>query len=204
MLKAANKPIIAVDVDDVIAAHAPALVAYSNRRWGTNLTLDNYHEHWGNMWQVDHQEWQNRTDEYFSSGHIESYDSINGASEVLKKLSRNYKLVVVTARMASIDKPTREWVTKYYPGVFTEIYLTNLWSGSNKDDINRTKADFLKSIKAEYFIDDQLKHVLAAAEIGIKSLLFGCYPWNQTDGLPACATRVKDWPAVLEYFDGRS
>jgi hypothetical protein len=53
-------------------------------------------------------------------------------------------------------------------------------------------------------IDDQPKHCVAAADIGIKALLFGEYSWNRTDTLPVGVARVKDWVAVLQYFDEQS
>jgi len=41
----ANKPIIAVDIDDVLANLAQEIVDFSNKNWGTNLTIDDYNEH---------------------------------------------------------------------------------------------------------------------------------------------------------------
>ena len=38
-----------------------------------------------------------------------------------------------------------------------------------------TKGMLAKEIKADYLIDDQLKHCSAAAELGIPALLFGVY-----------------------------
>ena len=40
---------IAVDVDDVLAENAAGVVAFSNQRWGRNLTVDDYDEHWAKM-----------------------------------------------------------------------------------------------------------------------------------------------------------
>lgn len=37
---------IAVDLDDVLAISAQALVEYSNSRWGTRLTVEEYDEDW--------------------------------------------------------------------------------------------------------------------------------------------------------------
>lgn len=44
---------IAVDIDDVLADNAAGFVTFSNERWGTNLTPDDYGEHWVKVWQVD-------------------------------------------------------------------------------------------------------------------------------------------------------
>jgi hypothetical protein len=53
---------------------------------------------------------------------------------------------------------------------------------------------------ATYIIEDMPGHAFECAEAGIKTVLFGDYPWNKADKLPAGVTRCSDWPAVLEYF----
>lgn len=35
-----SKKVIAVDLDDVLSASAPAYVKFSNERWETNLTVE--------------------------------------------------------------------------------------------------------------------------------------------------------------------
>lgn len=67
-----------------------------------------------------------------------------------------------------------------------------------------TKGELAKSIGADYIIDDQIKHVLAAAELGIRGILFGDYAWNKADVLPDNVTRVNDWQEVLNYFETRN
>lgn len=200
----ASRPVIAVDIDDVIAAHAPAFVEYSNHKWNTHLEVSDYHDHWGEVWRVDHNEQEKRAVEYHESGFIETYPAIDGASEALKKLRTGYKLVIVTTRRVTIDPLTRRWIEKYYPGVFEEVHFAGIWDKADRNSIKLTKADLAKQIGGNYLIDDQIKHCFAAAEVGIEALLFGDYPWNQVDKLPPGVTRVKNWQEVLEYFDGRS
>ena len=47
---------IAIDIDDVLAENAIGFVAFSNERWGTRLSVDDYSEHWSEMWRVDSEE----------------------------------------------------------------------------------------------------------------------------------------------------
>ena len=75
---------IAVDVDDVLAENAAGIVAFSNQRWGTNLTVDDYDEHWAKMWQVDNAEVERRTAEIVSTSLSAGYGHIGGALEVLE------------------------------------------------------------------------------------------------------------------------
>lgn len=200
----ANKPTIIVDIDDVIAAHAPAFVEYSNQKWGTNLTIDDYQDHWGEVWRVDYDEREKRAVEYHNSGFIASYGVVDGALTTLKQLKNRYKLVILTTRRRSIDKLTKEWIKSNYPDVFDEIVFSGFFDSPTKESINMTKGEMAKQIGADYLIDDQLKHCVAAAGAGVQALLFGDYKWNRSDNLPVNVTRVKNWQEVLDYFDGQT
>lgn len=192
--------VIAVDIDDVIAAHAPAFVEYSNNIYGTSLTIDDYHDHWGRVWKVDHEEYEIRADEYHRSGYITTYGVVDGAYEVLNKLKSNYSLVILSARRQSVNQFTYDWVEKYFPSIFDDIIFAGFFDKTSNKSWKMTKASHAKKIRAEYLIDDQLKHCEAAAKQGIKSLLFGNYPWNQSNSLPSNVKRIKNWQEVLEYF----
>jgi hypothetical protein len=41
-------------------------------------------------------------------------------------------------------------------------------------------------------------------DIGVQALLFGDYGWNRKEKLVKGVTRVKEWAAVLQYFDEQS
>ncbi len=200
-----KKKTIAVDVDDVIASHAEALIEFSNQRWGTNLTINDYDEHWAKMWRVDQLELEKRAQEFFKD--FPSFKRFPDALEVLKALANKYKLVILTSRRQELAKDTKEWLNKYYPNIFSEIHYSGIWDNeqehSNKK-IKATKGELVKQIGADYLIDDQPKHCVAAAEAGVRALLFGDYSWQVVEKLPAGVVRVKDWPAVLEYFDAQN
>lgn len=199
---------IAVDIDDVLAANAEAFVAYTNKKWGTNLTIDDYDEHWAKVWQVEHDEERKRVNEIYASGIFKKYRHFPEALPVLNELAQRYKLVVLTSRQKSLAGDTIDWVQKYFKNVFSEIHFSGIWDDWNKKSsemIHHTKAEIAGQIGADYLIDDQLKHCGAAAGAGIKTILFGDYKWNQTkESLPKNMTRAKDWPEVLKYFNGQS
>lgn len=203
MPKPASKPIIAVDVDDVLAIHAQEFVNYSNNRWGTNLEVGDYHDHWAEIWQVDWDETQRRLHEYLNAGQFAKYRSVNDADAVLKKLKSKYKLAVLTARQQSLAKDTLAWVEKHFSNTFDEVHFAGIWDLGLEEAVKRNKTAVAKQIGAKYLIEDQLKYALPVAEAGIKVLLFGDYPWNKLEKLPKNIIRVKNWQEVLEYFDGR-
>jgi len=67
-----------------------------------------------------------------------------------------------------------------------------------------TKNDVIKQIGADYLIDDQPKHCIAAAKAGIKTVLFGDYKWNRDLKLRKNMVRARNWQEVLEYFNGQN
>ena len=193
--------IIAVDIDDVLAANAESFVAFSNERWGTKLATGDYNEHWAEMWGIDNEETEKRAHEFHNSGAIGRYRHYNDAKPVLAELSAYYKLVIITSRRRIVHDETLEWINLHFEDVFQEVHFAGMWDEITKDSSKATKAALCVEIGAGYLIDDQLKHCLAAAEAGLQTLLFGDYSWNYTDSLPDGVTRVRDWAAVKDYFN---
>lgn len=198
-----SKPIIAIDIDDVLAVHAASFVRYSNEKWGTNLRVEDYDEHWATVWKVDMEETERRAVEYHASGVIGQYDHYPEALHTLQQLAQNYRLIVATSRRAVVRPETEAWLTRCFPGVFDEVCFVGIYDGGlgNGGAFQKTKLDLLQDKGAEYLIDDQLKHCVAVAEAGLNAVLFGDYSWNQMDALPERIVRCKDWAAVLEYFE---
>lgn len=192
---------IAVDIDDVLAISAEALVDFSNARWGTRLTVEDYDEDWGKMWQVDVVEERRRSDEWHASDGISSKRPQEEGLTVLKHLSQSYRLVIATSRRKIIQEDTRLWLEKHYLGIFDEVHFSGIWDERTPDAHMLTKAQLCAEIGADYLIDDQVKHCVGAAEAGIQALLFGDYNWNRHAALPDGVTRVKNWQEVKEFFD---
>jgi len=190
-----NKPVVAVDIDDVLSLNAAGFTEFSNARWGTSLKPEDYQEHWGEMWQIDHAETVVRANEFHDSGVMASYLPISDAEQSLRRLSHHFKLVVVTSRREEIDVPTRAWLEQHYANMFEEVHYTNFY---RRDSLgfDATKAALCLSIGAQCLIDDQLKHCLGVAEHGVKAILFGDYPWNQAASLPPGVARAINWAEV--------
>src|SRR3990167_1583211 len=203
MPKPGSKQTIAVDIDDVLAANAEAFIDFTNQRWGTSLTIDDYDEHWAKVLQVEYEEEKKRILEVYNSRIFANYRPFLDAVPVLKQLAKRYKLVILTSRQRLLNKDTKIWLDKHFANIFSEIHHSGIWDDWQKhsrEKIKYTKSQVAAQIGADYLIDDQIKHCLAAAEAGIEALLFGDYTWNRLKKLPPRVTRVKDWQAVLEYF----
>ena len=189
---------IAVDVDDVLAENAAGIVAFSNQRWGTNLTVDDYDEHWAKMWQVDNAEVERRTAEIVSTSLSAGYGHIGGALEVLEQLAQHHHLMIATSRCLQVKGDTIAWIDEHFPGIFasTAVYFSGIWDELTNDSHRATKAELMTQINADVLIDDQLKHCQAVAAHGRNALLFGNYAWNQAATLPAGVVRCANWYEV--------
>jgi len=205
-----KKQVIAVDIDDVLAISAAEFVAYSNQRWGTNLKVEDYHEDWSVMWQVDRETEHQRAQEIYNTGFFEAIPHDAAAIDVLKQLSHNYELVVATSRVSVVHKDTLEWLERHFRGLFKDVHMSGIYDAVAYGPLETggqhmlTKAELIKRVGADFLIDDQPKHCLAVADLGVETILFGDYGWNRDIGpLPERVTRCADWAAVGEYFAGR-
>ncbi|HSX16618.1 MAG TPA: hypothetical protein VLH86_00770 [Patescibacteria group bacterium] len=197
---------IAVDIDDVLAAGSEGFATFSNERWGTNITAEDYTENFGLAWGVPLEEALKRVDEYLASGAHGRFRHFDDALPVLQRLAKRYKLVVVTSRRVFLKPETDAWVERHFPGIFEEIRYAGFFEKSDASNVHarlqHTKAELLKELGADYLIDDQPKHCYGAAAVGVTSLLFGEYKRNRDiKELPAGVIRAKSWSEVGRYFN---
>ncbi|ETO30819.1 hypothetical protein RFI_06303 [Reticulomyxa filosa] len=159
--------------------------------------------------------------ETFQKDHIEI---IPGAFEVLNKLKDKYDFVVVTSRQAKLEKLTRAWVRKHYPGIFKDIRLGNHFSSQGK---KLSKAEMCNQIGASVLIDDSIQYTAECAQfmkhvnclicffflgsrsrcafvsIKQKVILFdwnGSYQWNKKEIEHKNIVRLKTWEEIDQFL----
>ncbi len=196
---------IAVDIDDVLAFNAQAFLSYSNEKWGTRLTIDDFDENWAKMWGVDHSDVIVRSEQIIEDRLFSSFGHFDDALPVLRKLAKSHNMVIATSRRTVLVKDTLEWINQYFPDIFSEIHYAGIWDDDTKRPHAhlKTKGDLVKQIGAEYLIDDQPKHCIAAARAGIKAVQFGDYPWNRGTPAEEGIVVAHSWAEVEAYFDGQ-
>lgn len=189
---------IAIDCDDVLAENAVGFISFSNERWGTSLSVDDYNEHWAEMWGVDNKEVERRAAEFHESSAMRGYGHIGGALDVLNRLSDRHHLVITTSRRLQMRSDTLAWIDEHFPGIFSSsaVYFAGIWDEVSSNSHRMTKGELISQINADVLIDDQLKHCMAVAESGRRALLFGDYQWNKLDKLPDRVNRCVSWLEV--------
>jgi hypothetical protein len=201
------KQIIAVDLDDVLAASAEGFAAYSDSQWGGSHKPEQYLEEWAVFWGVPLEEALRRSVQFHASDAVANYNHFEDALPVLLHLKKHYELIVVTSRRAVLKGHTDTWLETHFPRIFTAIHYAGIWDADHrtpeevKKVLSNTKATICSELGANYLIDDQPKHCIGAAGAGITSLLFGDYPWAKIEEMPPRVHLVKDWAAVQEFFD---
>jgi 5'(3')-deoxyribonucleotidase len=196
-----SKPIIAIDMDEVLVPHFEGLIHYHNDKYGTKIKFEEIkHHHFEEYWGISWEESLRRGWQYIIDNH-EKAEPLLGAVDALRKLQKKYRLIVVTLRSESaVSEVTNHWLDKFFKGVVEEI----LFMEEDEQHYKlKTKAEICNELGANWLIDDSLTQILATAEAGVKGILFGDYAWNQAEKLPQNVTRVKGWPEVLEYFDAQ-
>jgi 5'(3')-deoxyribonucleotidase len=202
MPKPANKPVIALDIDDVLAEHFDVLEKHFKDKHGIQMKHSDMLTGLLSSSRIDpmnHEKLITGVEELFASP-VFYTEPLPGAVHAINILKKDYELVSITGRPLSIKNLTIDWLQKYFGNAFKSVDFV----GGEKwgSGIGASKTHLLSEYQAAFLVDDSLSHCLKAADGGIESLLFGEYKWNETDErLPLNVTRVKNWQEVLEYFE---
>lgn len=198
-----KKPVIAVDIDDVLADSTETFRKVSNSISGANLTREHYQipgdysKYYERVWAQHglHKKLN------YSAVIQEIYESeiktplLAGANFAIKELAKQFDIIIITARPPELEKFTRAWLNEHLEGGFIEVYFTQ----SHPETTEKTKGELCRIIGAKWLIDDNPEFCQSAQEHGVTAVLFGEYGWH--NDIPHDVIKCKDWPAVLEYFN---
>jgi 5'(3')-deoxyribonucleotidase len=196
-----KKLIIAIDCDDVLVPTASLILDHYNRTYSTSIALKDFYSKDLSVWGVsdvataiERVEAYTKTEEYQHTKPFE--DSI----EPIRELSNYHELHLVTGRADFLTVATTNMLTEHFPDLFTSLEFTNFFGQKA-----RSKADVCTQLNVDYLIEDHLHHAKVVAGCGTNVLLFGDYPWNQTDEvLPPNIQRVRDWHEIVSALIGTS
>lgn len=197
-----KKPVIAVDVDEVLLPLHRHFLDHHNAVYGTDFVypdpLGRYllQEFTGEDGAVVIEKLQ----KFYASGETRHLQPLPGAVKAIKRLSKRYDLVIISNQQQFQGEYTKVVLREQFDEIFREVYFTASPIPGHRPEL---KSELCKRVGARYLIDDALKNALHCAAEGIEVILFGDYYWNRHESLPGGIARCRDWPAVLEYFDGR-
>lgn len=198
-----SKPLIAIDIDDVIADSTEALRIMANERSGLNVPPEAYKVKRDTFWGYYEKVWaEHGIDKHYTfEEHKKDMERdqsavtpVAGAIPALRRLSELYRIVLITSRDASWKSATLRWLEDQLGDVSFDVHFL----GHTHDGKGQTKGELCKQLGAELLIDDSEENCHSAVREGIGAIRFGDYGWHGDQELvfPAC----KTWKDVLEYL----
>jgi uncharacterized HAD superfamily protein len=203
-----DKKLIAIDIDDVIADTSEAIRLWGNEKSGIEMTKEDYSiegEYWGYYERVWDQKNLNSV-LFFDDAEAAIINSeiqvplLAGASFAIRELAKQFRIVLITSRNPLLEAITRKWLDEHFEGLDVELYFAK--NPKNISGSSKTKGQLCKELGAFLLIDDNVDHCQSMLDEGLEAVLFGTYGWQPY--VPEGAIRCNDWPAVVEYMDGRT
>lgn len=188
------KPILGIDMDDVLIDFNTQLCVFYNNRHGTSFTKENIH-----TFELD-KTWNCSRDQAIKAVYDFYHDPLHaialpmpGAKESIARLYEKYKLVIVTARPESVGVITHTWIQEHFPNTFADIIFTNHYFSEEK---KRSKGDVARELGMAGFIEDALHNAESLAQSNIPVYLLDA-PWNQGE-VPAGVKRYYSWKEIVD------
>lgn len=176
---------IGIDVDDVLLPTADVVAQIYNRRFGTQLTRDNWYRNTPtSTWAAESEdEIVERVNAILNSEeYVSSIRPVEGALELLEDIrAAGDILFAATSRPPHLAEMTYRALEQCYPGHFSEGMVTFINHSTAKGSVNRiTKTQVALEMQATHFIDDFEHHLRPMVSEGVVPLLFGRgYKWNE-------------------------
>jgi 5'(3')-deoxyribonucleotidase len=197
-----SRPLIAIDIDDVIADTHGTSRLWIEERAGVPADYEVYETH------TDYWDYYNRVIMTHGDSPVRFEDFLGelvrdqshmpllaGAQFAIGELSKKYDIVLITARDPLLEPATRAWIDTHL-GPEVPLHLSNnpLVGGPKK-----SKGELCRELGVSVLIDDNAANCRSALDHGVSAMLFGRYAW-QVD-IPETTVKVADWPTVLERID---
>ncbi len=190
------KPVLAIDVDEVLFPFTHRFIDDHNRRTGNDLKMSDlttfyYIEEQEGIPEGEAEAWILK---FLESEYGRSSKPFPGAIEAITKLKTKYDIDIITARHQTMQNTTEVWLNEHFPNALRNVHFSRSVEGGRL-----SKAQLCVDLGVSTLIDDHPDNLLDCAKHGIKGLYFGNYPW-QTHDLPDNVQRVKDWEEVIKVL----
>ena len=193
------KPILALDMDDLLFPFITEFSRTINETHGTSFQLEDYvmFDYW-EVWGCTREEAFDRVARVQLQflNVVENHAPIDGSQAGVAELAEHFRLFVVTSRPDEYREHTHIWLKHHFPDVIEDVVLCNSYALDGREV--HPKVDVVESLDAVGLVDDSLAHIRDVANTGRRALLFGDYAWNKTrDSMPASVQYASQWPEAV-------
>lgn len=191
------RPVIAVDIDDVLFPFVDGIADYHNDLKGTSLTTDDFFSYnFVEVWGGDNEETERIIQTFLGMDQLH-LRPVAGSKEALTQLNRDFDIVLVTARNQIFEVETVAWLRHHFPSLFSHV----IFAGNPHDGRPyRPKGVICQELGARLLIDDHPRNLMSAAEYGVEGILFGTKAWSVRPESLEKITACPDWDAVLKHI----
>lgn len=202
MTNQTSKPIIALDIDEVLANIIDMVRLWANELTGKSLTPSDYYTN-DEFWNYYNTIWQRHgisdavNFEMVLKSMAEDQSNIaviDDARRVVRALKQKYDIVFITSRPTYQEVASRRWLDEHIDASIP-LYMS-YHPGVN--DTARSKGEICADLGATLLIDDNIANCQSAIDYGVDALLFGSYGWNEH--APKHMKRCATWNEVEEYL----
>ena len=197
--KLSSKPVIALDMDEVLYPFAERIFGHYSEVENSEIdytTLDDYHS-FHKLWGINEFETLERVVDFFATDSHDLALPIDGSVAALNRLQTQFRIIIVTARQHIAECATRDWLSTHYGGPIEDVYFCNFFSIDGTPPIS--KSSICLAEDAWLFVDDSPRNVDQVADSGVHSLLFGEYTWNQQQS--PRHRRIGNWVELEAYIN---
>jgi uncharacterized HAD superfamily protein len=188
---------IAVDLDEILAEFVEGFLKYHNAVYNTVFKKEDFFCY--SMWipmKLEQKILIERVEEFFNSENYNYLKPVPGSIESVEKLSKDYRLFIVTSRPHQQFNLTKDWIDRYFPEMFTSIHFShNHYMGGK----GITKSEMCRRFDFGLIVEDSIEYAMECAENNVKVVLLD-KPWNQEKSLPNNIVRAYTWKEAEEYI----
>lgn len=210
-----QKPMIGLDMDDVLCHYVPFLLYWHNETHGTSFSMMDMKFHQlTELWGGTHAESERKIHEFSKTTMYKNLPCIKGCFQHLKALQDQFDFVVVTARNATCAHETETWLNKHLPNLIQQVQYCSRHDEHEQNGQPRvaTKADICRQLNVTAMIDDSYLNAKHCSVVVKHVALFNHqmkYPWSlhslsshethyrqQSSHL----TVVRDWNMIAHWL----
>jgi uncharacterized HAD superfamily protein len=187
---ALEKPLIAIDLDDVIFDCNGTLKVILVKEFSFAGTYSEFIKLNPDMVGVAF--------EFLYGKYHQGSLSAEGAFEALSSIAAFYKMTVITSRSEAVREQTIKWLESNFPGLFKEVYFTNSFLAA-ESMVRIEKHEICSNLGIRTIIEDSHEVAVNAASNNMNVLLID-RPWNQEVPQHPNIYRAKNWKDVYELL----
>jgi 5'(3')-deoxyribonucleotidase len=178
---------IGVDIDEVLAPFLPTM-----KRWRPpkNKNFESSYLY-RDIYNIPESESVKMVREFYDSEDFVKMQPIKNAIDAMIELKKDNELYIVTGRQEIVRNKTEKWVHDNFPGIFSDVIMTNSFSIHEVP-----KVDACKMLNIGLMFDDNITICQDCLNENIPAINFigdPVYPWCYESPIS-----VKSWKLVCD------